>query len=112
MVLSVCNSQLVLLPALALALRRHGDAMPQHLLSATFQPLWACLRSSVHADRAACTASETLVAIWVIRCLRRLASLSGKHAALALASDDDLGSSAENTGPDASHAWPEVRAQQ
>jgi hypothetical protein len=109
MVVSVCNSQLVLLPALALALRRHGETVPQHLLSATFQPLWACLRSSVHADRAACTPSEALCAIWAIRCLRLLASLSSKHtAALSLAADGDMGTPAETPGADAAYSWPEV----
>ena len=110
MVLSVCNNQLVLLPALALALRRHGETLPQHLLGATFQPLWECLRSALHADRADCTASEMPVACWAIRCLRRLASLTGdssKRAALAV-SGDEVGSPSDIADADAAYSWSEV----
>jgi len=105
-VISVCNNLHVLLPALALAMRRHGEELSQQQLVATFQPLWECLRGAIHADRAACTASDTLVAIWAIRCLHKLSCLLSKGTASGLLDGDDFGKSA-----DAASSWPEVRAQ-
>ena len=107
-VISVCNNLHVLLPALALAMRRHGDELSQQQLVATFQPLWECLRGAIHADRAACTASDTLVVIWVIRCLHQLSSLLSKRTAAALLDDGDN----FIQSVDAASSWPEVRARQ
>lgn len=107
MIVSVCSNQHVLLPALALAIRRHGEELSLQQLVATFQPLWDCLRDAIHADRAACTASDTLVGIWAIRCLHRLSVLlSERTAAVTLGSGDDYGKSAD---ADAANSWPEVR---
>ena len=107
MVVSVCSNQHVLLPALALAMRRHGEELSRQQLVATFQPLWECLRGAIHADRAACTASDTLVGIWAIRCLHRLSGLlSERTAAVTLDGGDDFGKSAD---ADAVNSWPEVR---
>ena len=108
MVVSVCSNQHVLLPALALAMRRHGEELSQQQLVATFQPLWDCLRGAIHADRAACTPSDTLVAIWAIRCLHKLSVLlSERTVAVMLDGGDDFGKSAD---ADAASSWPEVRA--
>ena len=109
MVTSVCSSQHVLLPALALVLRRHGETLPEHVFSATFQPLLACLRSCMHAGHAACTTLEAQCAIWVVRCLRGLVLLSSKRAA-TLAADGHMTNHADVADAWAAYPWPEVRS--